>query len=475
VPQRRVAVAAAALVLAALVAGSSPRRVGDGPEYLVTAMRLAALRPPALDDAEVAAMRVDLRAIGTGFEASFAVPPVRGADGRHDFPHFWFYPLLAAPGVWLAQAVGVHPNFGFTATNGVLLLAAFSVALARLDWRVALLVFGGPIVWWLDKAHTEAFTFALLAIATATLADAPWWAMIAFAAASTQNLPLAVGVALAALVGIRRWRDPRMWIGAAASVVLVALHPLYYWMRIGVPEPQTLVDGTAFHVPHVGEMGAFVWDPNLGILPNFPALALALVASVATLAVVRRRALASPPILASAVVAVVLLASFAQTTNFNSGATPGPARYGLWLVPLALPLLDAAAKSGTRWWRAALGSIAVASCATMLVAYRPSLPESYLSPTRLATFLWTHYPWLDDPLPEVFSERLRGEDLFHVGEPVAPVATPDCSKALLVAGQWPRACGVRANAPAACNGPDVYCYANRHGGGVYRFRVRGSY
>jgi len=466
--------AGAVLVSSALVATSYTRRIGDGPEYLTMARQLSRLERPSLPESEVASTIEELRGMSGGFgvfNEAFRYPQLASTDGRRDFPHFWLYPALAAPGVALASALGLHPNLGFVLANLALFLGALWVVSGRLGWAPSTLLFASPILWWLDKAHTEIFTFSLLAIAMATLDDAPWWSLIAMAAASTQNMPLALALPLvvaAALAGRPDvWRDVRFQLGLAASTALALLHPLYYWSRLGTLEPQTLVAGTHFHVPSVRQIGAYVWDPNLGILPNFAALGIVVLGALILLLMRCPRALLRPPVLVSAALAVVFTTSFAQTTNFNSGGTPGLGRYGVWLVPLAIPLLAYADRAGGRRWHAAMAVIALVSVAYNLIAYRPHVRERFGQPTRLAAALWTWVPWLDDPLPEVFVERLTGYDI--TAAPLIPAATPSCSKALLIGGHWPAHCAPTA-IPAACAVAGTFCYANRARDGHYAFR-----
>ena len=474
-PRARLALlAGAAVVSSVLVATSFTRRIGDGPEYLAMARQLSRLERPSLPDSEVAGTIEEFgRARGRFgvFTEAFRYPQLVGADGRRDFPHFWFYPALAAPGVAFAGALDLHPNLGFVLANLALFLGALWVVSGRLGWAPSALLFASPILWWLDKAHTEVFTFSLLAIAMATLDDAPWWSLIAIAAASTQNVPLALALplVLAAAIAVRPdvWRDVRFRIGIGVSLVLALLHPLYYWMRLGTLEPQTLVAGTRFHVPTLPQIGAYVWDPNLGLLPNFPALGAGLLGALIVLLAHRPRALLRPPVLVSVALAVVFTVSFAQTTNFNSGGTPGLGRYGVWLVPLAIPLLAAAERTGPRAWQAAMGVLALVSVASSVLAYRPQVREHFGKPTRLAAALWTWAPWLDNPLPEVFVERNTGYDI--TGGPLIPAATASCSKALLVGGRWPGHCTEIA-IPAACAVPGTFCYANRGRDGRYTFR-----
>jgi hypothetical protein len=351
-----------------------------------------------------------------------------------------------------------------------LILAALWIVSGVLGWPGTLLLFASPILWWTDKAHTEVFTFSLLAIALAVLEDAPWWALVAVAAASTQNAPIALALPLVLLKAVAErpglWRDRRLWVGIAASATLAVLHPLYYWSRLGTVEPQTLSGGVRFRLPGIVAAGTFVWDPNLGILPHFPALAVAVIGALAVLAIRCPAALTRPTILLLGALAVLFVGCFAQTTNFNSGGTPGPGRYGLWLIPLAIPLLREANHHAGRGWRGLLAVVAVLSAAWALVVYHPERAENFRRPTRLAAALWEHVPWLDNPLPEIFVERLTGYDITAAA--LIPAATASCSKVLLIGGQWPQHCRSTA-IPLGCAAPGVYCYAIRRADGTYGF------
>lgn len=472
---RLVLLAGAAVVLACLAVRSPTRRIGDGPEYVAMALQLSHLERPSLSAPETASTLAYFAEIEGGFGVfteSFRYPQLVAADGRRDFPHFWLYPALAAPGVALAGGLDLHPNAGFVLANTALFLAALWIVSGTLGWPASVLLFVSPILWWIDKAHTEVFTFSLLSIALALLEAAPWWSLVAVAAASAQNTPIALALPplAAAAIALRRdvWRDPRFRLGVVASAVLALLHPAYYWLRLGTAEPQTLVGGARLRMPGLLELGAFVWDPNVGILPNFPALPVSLLAALALLAVRRPRALTRPSLLLAAVLAALFAASFAQTTNFNSGGTPGPGRYGVWLIPLAIPVLREANRCGGRRWGALLAALAVVSAVWALGVYAPERPERYRRPTRLAATLWERLPWLDNPLPEVFVERSTGYDITAAA--LIPAATPSCSKVLLVGGRWPDHCRP-APIPARCAVPGAFCYANRRADGAYGFRT----
>ena len=148
----------------------------------------------------------------------------------------------------------------------------------------------------------------------------------------------------------------------------------------------------------------------------------------------------------------------AIATNVNHGGTPGLSRYATWFIPLAIPLfqqVDRVLGRRVAW----MALPAVASAALGVWAFHPARAEAADRPTRLASFLWTRHPLFDNPLPEIFAERLRGLD-----ENWLPAATAGCEKILLPGrggrdSVWPMPCAP-ATPPARCQQPGATCYAN---------------
>lgn len=447
------------LLLVALLATSRPQRVGDAREYLFMAMNMARLRPPALSQAELALADRQCNELGmTG--VPLVIPALQAPDRRQDFYHFWFYPALAVPGMWLAGAAGLSPNLGFVALNVLMFVCALLIVSRRVTWWVAAVTFGGPVLWWIDKTHTEVFTFSLLAVGGVLVKDAPWWAMICLGMAATQNPPTAALLVIVAAAAPRWrtgvWNERRFWIGGAVGVTLAFIHPMYYLLRLGVPNPQ-LLGGVQPRLPAVKELGAVIWDPNIGLLFQAPLFVLTVLAAVVVLASQPRAWVRSPDAWLALAGTAVFLVSFAQTPNVNHGGTPGISRYTLWLMALAVPVLQRAAgtasPSAQRW----LAPLALSSCAWCVVAFHPALPERYKAPTGAASLIWERWPRLDNPLPEVFAERVSGEEPGLI-----PVATASCSKILVAGGTWPVPCAPQP-APAACRSAESLCYANRAG------------
>jgi hypothetical protein len=229
-------------LLLTLAATSTPRVVGDGSEYVHLASRLATGHLP----------------------------------GAGESRHFILYSALAAPLI----ALGLTATAAFTILNALLLAAAFYVAVSRLHWTWCAIVFAGPILWWLDKPHSEPFTFALYVIAFAAFESSPWWSLAAAGAAATQNPGNAalLGIfAVTAVAGrVSLLKDRRFWTGLAAGVALAALHLAYYLARLGTPT--RLASTGDVHWVTLHEYVAVLADPNIGLLPQVPVYAAAVLA-----------------------------------------------------------------------------------------------------------------------------------------------------------------------------------------------------
>jgi hypothetical protein len=133
---------------------------------------------------------------------------------------------------------------------------------------------------------------------------------------------------------------------------------------------------------------------------------------------------------------------------------------------VAIPVLEAAPPA------AALRILTAASVVWCTIFFAPSRPENYLQPSRLAAMLWRGWPAVDNPLVEIFSERISGSQ----PAPEPPLATPGCEKVLIIGRgsgsptAWPGRCEPDA-APPFCREVGVLCYANRSNSGYAYSRL----
>jgi hypothetical protein len=441
------------VVLTAAALGSPARRVGDGFEYLAMASNLSSGRPPSLAAEDVAAMVQETRAHGDATWDGALVPWLRGRDGRYDFLHFWMYPLVAAPFVAGARLLGQHPNGGFTLVNGLLLLG-LSWTLQRAGVGRAAVLIAMTLLWWIDKAHAEIFIVTLTGLGLILRDRAPRASLVLLGIATAQ-MPMLIPVLLASAVAAM-WKYGSRALGAAIVAGLVAAtYPLYYLWRLGMASP--LTDTVLWHLPSASAVLTPILDPNLGIAWFSPVLV-----SVAVLGMVETIRQRNWGELAALCVGVgTILFAATQTPNVNHGGTPGMSRYGVWLLAVMLPFAvrgDRIAASTRPVAYTALVGISVVFAALTL---HPRFGDAATgpTPTRLAALIWTRAPVLDNPLPEVFAERVG-----HIDGPASvPVATDACEKALVVGTgadvSWPPQCAPRP-APPRCVEVRALCYVN---------------
>ena len=388
--------------------------------------------------------------------------------------HFWGYSLMAMPLMRLMVWLKVEQLWCFALLNLLLIAAAWWHASARWPLGVRIALFVSPVIWWVDKAHTEVLTFSALVVAWATWRTAPWWALLFCGLATLQNPPL--GAALAGFAVLSPWtarswlRDRRYWAGLLCGFLVAAAHPLYYLRAQGVLTP---LGDSAERSVGMSAWWAVLLDPNIGLAAHAPAfVALVLLCAVITLrrCVSRRDGLID--LAWSAALAVLFLVAFTRVGNINHGGTPGLSRYALWLVALASPWLVAGWAAGARW-RGVLATLAVISAGWSAYAFWPARPESHLRPTRVAEWLWTAHPTWTDPAPEIFVERLTGNEDSRL-----PAFTRLCEKVLIIGrgdgkpdSSWPLACPPVV-IPEACRPAGTLCFANRTGEGRYVFRPK---
>ncbi len=227
-----------------------------------------------------------------------------------------------------------------------------------------------------------------------------------------------------------------------------------------------LAGATHGRLPNFDEFWAVIGDTNVGFIPNAPMFVLAAAVAVGALLFQAPRRLVDADTLFALVVGALFLASFSQTKNYSHGGTPMISRYALWLIPLVVPFLRQAEGAAAPRMHRATASLIALSCAWSLAMFHPDRPE-VAGASPLATWIWTHHPSLDRPLPEVFVERVRGSERPWR----LPVATADCTKLLLMGRgdtpMWPLPCFPEM-VPPECLERNAFCYANRRGS-TYEF------
>ena len=433
----------------------TPQRVGDGGEYYALFFAWAETLRPWMTQESF-----------NGYETFFLKSSVAGLNPREslesafpalhlgatsDFNHFWFYSFLAFLSSKLIFGFDLQhePHKSYLLLHFMLLLitASISYRLFKMRGLAAFLIMTltSPIVWYFDKVHTELFTYCMVLISIMLMRQDRFIpAAAALSMAATQNPSFAI-IALFPFsyrfLGLRGLRfsatETLLTVGVA---LMVLMHPVYYFLRYGVPTPQLLAGGA--------ELGRdlssfYIWliDPDVGLLPHWPAGVL-LLFSFAYFITKKRPPLQS--LLSNKTIwfyLIFFLVNFyahASTTNMNSGASPGLARYSLWYLPAFFPVIMMVLEKLKKGVAVYFGLVMVAFALLNTAINNPTHPEDYITPSRLSLFIQKHLAGFYDPPPEVFAERYSGFGEQIQGLNPRAVVGPDCKKVLVYPGIEPK-------------------------------------
>ncbi len=446
------------VVFFSLLATQQSYRVGDGSEYLAMYFSLANNAQPWSSVSSLTAYDkylVSQEVLG-GVNSDVlksAFPALNTISGQWDFNHFWFYSFLAVTSQFLftfgtaLQSAKIAFLFLHAILTFVLMVVSFRKFGARGLIASILLIASSPVLWFTFAIHTEYFTITLTTLAVVYfLSRDRLPSALCLAIASTQN-PSFLIIAAAAVIFelVANWailRTLRFWLFGLIILCIGLLHPGYYFSRYEAATPQSIAGGLSF-----GENLEYfyIWfvDPDLGLIPNWPLAALAIFACALILRYGRKATNFSELIrnsrseIAGFVIVYLVISVFAQsgTTNLNSGATPGVARYALWYVALLFPvflfvLSHINSKSRTSMNVAA--AVAIVFVSLNLLSNSPLKKEDYSTPSALGLYVQKNLSRGYTPPPEVFAERYSG-----VGEAIwtseySAVLGPDCKKVLII-------------------------------------------
>ncbi len=424
---------------------SKPVRVGDGSEYYALSLAWSTTHKPFMTDGswEQYSLLVDSgEIIGPTLKDFF---PALRLGSSADFNHFWFYSLGAAVISKIGDkifGISIPVHTTFLLWHCLLLATMLIIAWRCFGWKgllsAVLLTSLSPIIWYFDKVHTEFFTFCLTT-STVMLFIKRRYLPAAFflALAATQNISFAALSFLALGFGIVLRGGEKYSLGDVVLITLTiaaaVIHPVYYYSRFGILDPIMFTGGA-----NVGSnlTSAYIWilDPDLGLLPNWP---LGIVLLVLSIIIFRGNNYSRRRIYAWLVFVIcytgISLWAQSSTTNLNSGATPGLARYALWYLPLFFPAILLLVDKITlfKWPSILLMGIFVISFIYNFHFNNPNIcgcGNNFPSPFSL--FIQTSLPKIYNPPPEVFVERYSYMgDAAGILKPVAVVG-PDCHKVL---------------------------------------------
>ena len=340
-------------------------------------------------------------------------------DGQMDFPHFWFYSLLASPFYLFLKLIGNDVAYCFTLLN--LILKGFGLWCSHqlFATRGAVVFIAicllSPALWFIDKGHTEFFTVVIGSVAVMCFLKSKYVeSFVAMAMISTQNPPFAiVGVAALCFGLMKATFRTRLksrfssWLGILLGGAIARLHPAYYYFRFGNITPQLITGAAVNDSKGFRELTCFIIDPDVGLISNWPWLIVP-VFSVLVFWAWDRQRMPWVNILFCIVSVAILCRAQAKTNNFNHGGTIKISRYALWYIPFLFPLL---LKFARQFHQVPYGqrlAVIIFLCGAVYIntgKFWPKREESYLFQASLAEIFYDHFPAAYDPIPEIFIER----------------------------------------------------------------------
>lgn len=428
-----------AAVLLALMSYKTPLAAGDVEEYLLMTASLSNHGTPEIraEDMVTATQilpefKPGMEQLTQGMAEGKDVPRpgyYRGSNGQYYAIHFFGYSALTALPFKLFQMTGVAPLRAYQLVNlagvfvlGLCLFRLFGSAPRALAGVALFMLCGGGLYWnWTSPECMSAA--ALLAGLICFTTGAPLRAGFLIGIASLQNptIVLALGAAPVLvyclqyrrgagwLAQVRQVLNLRMLAGLALGFVLFAAAPAFNLLRFGVP---SIIARVATDSSLISPLRLFslYFDLNQGMLVAIPMLALMVLlwGWAGRSSAQRLRQLSVLVLCALLTVALALPAL--SVHNWNSGAN-GVMRYAFWCaMPFLLALL-LRLREESHWPRVLVGLLLVGQAGAMSQASS----YSHVSFSPQARYVMRVAPGLYNPEPEIFAERLMGQE--HYSQP----------------------------------------------------------
>ncbi|WP_342116623.1 hypothetical protein [Pseudoduganella sp. OTU4001] len=406
-----------ALVLLACALAKRPSTAGDFEEYALMTIAIASHGSPDIRPADIDTLQrlappgyfeTRLATLREGMAGGAQVPLAgfhRGRDGATYAIHFFAFPALAALPYAALEALGANPLKCFqlvnTAAIFVLGLALFRFFGSAARASTALLLFllcGGLLYWnWANPEILSATT--LLAAFLYFASGAPLAGGVLAGVASMQNPGIVLALPALALLRpqpLAALLQPRMLAGLALGLLLFALSPAFNLLKFGTPSIIAAISASPALMSG-SRLFSLFFDLNQGMIVAIPGVAAALL-------LWGWRGQAALGLLCAACTLLLALPGL-TVSNWNSGAA-GVMRYAFWAAMPLLFLLLHRLQAVTQWpGKAMLALLAVQAGATALATtYR----HTSFSPQ--ARWVMTHFPAAYNPEPEIFAERLSGNE-----------------------------------------------------------------
>ncbi|MBV9468656.1 MAG: hypothetical protein JO316_01890 [Abitibacteriaceae bacterium] len=395
------------LVVIAYMAHMPVTISGDAQEYLVITQAWFDHASPDMRPEDISPINRILRPHDVYHDLAITNPYLgffQAHNGRWYCWHFWLYPLCSVPFKALFHVLGADEFYAFKFGNIALFLIAcymvvFQSALSEAKrWMVLGLAGISPVIWYLNWAHPESFSWSFVLLSLVCMSNRNYWqAALCAALPAMQNPPL---LFLAGYMVLLSWRE-RHWsttfvTGAGAALGLLPI--VFYKVLFGSSNLIMRAGLSSVRFISWSRFWGFFFDLNQGLLPYVPGLlALSLVAVAYTIRQRNWKALYLGLLL------FPIILSAAMTHDWIS-AMAGLMRYAIWMLPIfAWFAIEALPDTPQLRWAVAAAVILQGLILTTGDGSRDTLTVKW--PARL---VWNYAAAQYNPPYIIFAQRVAG-------------------------------------------------------------------
>lgn len=426
----------------------APKISGDGYEYIL--MQEALVNHLSLDirEADVALASAHLAKYGRKPQAKWLevnLAPVieenkndgfgflLSPDGNYRSYHFWVYSAATVPFRLVCDLFELDPLLSFSIFHTLLLFwALWSIQRSEFFKPAERLLLLGfftlhTAVFYFDWIHTEYFSTVLLFVGVIRFLERRMTlALLWVSVASLQNQPIALAIPLIyvffVFVKFRetngKWHSMfplqslKDWLVTVLSALLVLLPSGYFLLSYGHFNPIAAIGGVSPHWITLSRFFSLWFDLNQGVWLGYLGIVVGIFSSsLLALFGFPKQLLSKNNALAVFLLVILIVISVPCLVqgNWNAGCAT-MVRYGSWLGAPLMIVFVLLMRNVSRSFKKIilLFSVAVQLC----VPVYAGLPakQNYLNFNRLTEWIFTHFPSLYNPEPEIFAERLLGRE-----------------------------------------------------------------
>ncbi len=437
------------------IAGNNAKYLkGDGYEYILMTESLANHLTPDLRLNDVTSLYSRINALthtspdnyrffayadmlkkGTNYVGFF-----KTADHQYYSYHFWFYPLLNVPALYLTKVFNLSPVYCFLITHSIIfflaslfLLTATGFTIRQRAFIFAFYLFSG-VTYYFNWYSPELLTASLLLCGLLLLLQKkPIASAFLLALAAQQNPPIgliAFGILIYQSLKIihakRSLKNTiRQFLLIAGVTFILSASPLFYLIHYGTPS-LIIADGySKTHLITQYRLFSLFFDINQGMIVAIPSVLLVFALSFVFIIskVIYQHKLSDATkktiftVLLMLMMTLMLAIPSLSAPNWNCGMSVF-LRYACWTaMPIGVAMMVILNTFSKRIFYILFAFI-LAIQIPILFSFSITGDDAYLSHKKIAIYVMNNKPDWYNPVPVIFVARGLQKDIFVEHKPV---------------------------------------------------------